>query len=143
MRQSEPLPFNDVMEVNAVSCVIMISLSCDILQMYVRSFRRVYEEEIRCFMVEVKASLGGAVEARKKFLPKVNTETVTGDCLALISLCVKVTSNADLMRNSPLGGSLLSMPPAKDRAGLSQSVADFSTSGAFGTGDTARPRWVR
>lgn len=47
-------------------------MSCDPPQMYVRSFRRVYEEEIRHFMTEVKASLGGAIEARRKFLPKVD-----------------------------------------------------------------------
>lgn len=42
------------------------------LQMYVRSFRRVYEAEIRQFMVDVKASLGAPMDLkRSKFLPKV------------------------------------------------------------------------
>ena len=40
--------------------------------MYVRSFKRVYEAEIRRFMSEVKTSLGGPLDVKKsKFLPKV------------------------------------------------------------------------
>ena len=54
-------------------------------------------------------------------------------------LFVQVTSNADLLRN-PLGGSLLSLSPAKDRAGFSQSVVDVSASPTVG--DSARPRSV-
>ena len=78
LRQSEPQPFNDVMEVNSdithLSCDIIVS--CDLVhvsQMYVRSFRRVYEAEVHRFMTEVKTSLGGLVDLkRNKFLPKVN-----------------------------------------------------------------------
>jgi hypothetical protein len=102
MRQSEPQPFNDIME------------------MYVRSFRRVYEEEIRRFISEVKASLGGPLEQKRKFLPKG-------------------TSTADMLR-TPLGGSLLSLSPGRERAAFSQSVADVSGPGAFGSPDTTRPR---
>ena len=41
--------------------------------MYVRSFKRVYEGEIRQFVADVRASLGGPLDLkRNKFLPKVD-----------------------------------------------------------------------
>jgi hypothetical protein len=104
MRQSEPQPFNEVME------------------MYVRSFRRVYEAEIRQFMADVKASLGAPVDLkRSKFLPKM-------------------TSNADLLRGS-LGGSLLSLSPARDKGAFSQSVVDISASPTAAGTDSSKPRF--
>ena len=49
-------------------------VSGDLCQMYVRSFKRVYESEIRRFVADVKASLGSPMDIKKsKFLPKVYT----------------------------------------------------------------------
>ena len=106
--------------------------------MYVRSFRRVYEEEIRRFISEVKASLGGPLEQKRKFLPKVHMYRCDGQIHAPWPF-VQGTSTADMLR-TPLGGSLLSLSPGRERAAFSQSVADVSGPGAFGSPDTTRPR---
>lgn len=72
-------------------------------------------------MAEVKTLLGGPLEVKKnKFLARVG-------------------SNAELLR-TPLGGSLLSLSPARERAAFSQSIADFGTSAAFGSPEPSRPR---
>ena len=92
---------------------------CILWQAYVRSFRRVYEDEIRVLLSEARAVLSrGGFDVKKP------------------GLLAKMGSNTDILR-SHLSGSLQVLSPAA-RAGshISQSVADFSSSSAFASSPT-------
>ena len=96
-------------------------------QSYIRSYRRVYEEEIKAFMMDIKGGLVRGMEARKP------------------GFLAKMGSNADFQRSlaaiRPLAGSLMALSPSSRGGVVSQSVADFSSSGNYGSPEHAnRPK---
>ena len=90
-------------------------------QNYVRSFRPVYEEEIKALFAESRASLGRVSDVKRP-----------GGFLG------RAGSNADMLtsiRASPFSGSVMVLSPTRDRGGgMAQSVADFSHSPGLSPG---------
>ena len=81
--------------------------------MYVRAFRRVYEEQLK-----------GLVKDSRDILQSMRASEVKKPGGFLLS---KISgSSADI--RSPISGSLSSLSPARGNAGVSQSIADFSAS---------------
>ena len=86
-----------------------------------------YEEELKAFLADTKGSLVRGTDVRKPgFLGRVG-------------------SNVDLQRSGiasrGLTQSLMVLSPSSRGGGVSQSVADFTSSGSFGSPDHAsRPK---
>ncbi len=69
-----------------------------------RSFRPVYEEEVKTLFAESKIVLGRVTEGKKGLLGRVG-------------------SNMDMLK--PLTGSMMVLSPSRDKASITQSFADF------------------
>ncbi len=88
-------------------------------QAYLRSFRPVYEEEIRAVFAESKTMLGRVSEGKKGLLGR------TG-------------SNMDMLR--PISGSMMMLSHARDKGGINQSFADFGATAGLSPDHPNKPR---
>ncbi|XP_064407161.1 exocyst complex component 1-like [Halichondria panicea] len=92
----------------------------EVLEAYLRSFRPVYEEEIRAVFAESKTMLGRVSEGKKGLLGR------TG-------------SNMDMLR--PISGSMMMLSHARDKGGINQSFADFGATAGLSPDHPNKPRF--
>ena len=116
LKECEPVRFSEVMEVILIGCHAWCDFIACYSQAYVRSFRRVYEDEIRALVSEARVCLlrGGGIELKRP-----------GGLLG------KMGSNTDLRRSQLTSSLQVLSPSSRGGAFISQSVADFSASTAL------------